>query len=40
LPAWRGVVARTASLTPRAAIHVDPLMRRLGARRLKKAGKR
>ena len=40
LPAWRGAVARTASLAPRAAIHVDPLMRKLGARRLKKAGKR
>lgn len=40
LPAWRGVVARAASLTPRAAIHVDPWVRRLGARKLKKAGKR
>ncbi len=40
LPAWRGAVARTASLAPRAAVHVDPWVRRLGARRLKKAGKR
>lgn len=40
LPAWRGVVARTASLAPRAAIHVDPWVRRLGARKLKQAGKR
>lgn len=40
LPAWRGVVARTASLAPRAAVHVDPWVRRLGARKLKKAGKR
>ncbi|MEV7396738.1 SDR family oxidoreductase [Aeromicrobium sp. NPDC092404] len=40
LPAWRGVVARTASMAPRAAVHVDPWVRRLGARRLKKAGKR
>ena len=40
LPAWRGVVARTASLSPRVALHVDPWVRRLGARRLKKAGKR
>ena len=40
LPAWRGVVARTASLAPRAAVHLDPWVRRLGARRLKKAGKR
>ncbi len=28
LPAWRGVVARTASLAPRAALHVDPWMRK------------
>ncbi len=40
LPAWRGVVARMASLAPRAALHVDPWLRRLGARRLKKAGQR
>lgn len=40
LPAWRGVVGRTASLAPRAAVHVDPWIRRLGARRLKKAGTR
>ncbi len=40
LPAWRGVVARTASLAPRAALRVDPWMRKVGARRLKKAGKR
>lgn len=40
LPAWRGAVARAASLAPRAAVHVDPWIRRLGARKLKKAGKR
>ena len=40
LPAWRGAVARTASLAPRVALHVDPWVRRLGARRLTKAGKR
>lgn len=40
LPAWRGVVGRTASLAPRAAIHVDPWVRRLGARKLRKAGQR
>jgi NAD(P)-dependent dehydrogenase (short-subunit alcohol dehydrogenase family) len=40
LPAWRGAVARTASLAPRAALHVDPWVRRIGARRLKQAGKR
>ncbi|VXB33304.1 Short-chain dehydrogenase [Aeromicrobium sp. 9AM] len=40
LPAWRGAVARSASLAPRAAVHLDPWVRRLGARRLKKAGKR
>lgn len=40
LPPWRGVVARTASLAPRAAVRIDPLMRKVGARRLRKAGKR
>ncbi len=40
LPAWRGAVARTASLAPRAAVHVDPWVRRLGARKLKRAGMR
>jgi len=40
LPTWRGIVGRTASLAPRAAVHVDPWVRQLGARKLKKAGKR
>ncbi len=37
LPAWRGVVARSASLSPTLAMRVDPLLRRLGARRLRRA---
>lgn len=40
LPAWRGVLARAASLSPAATMYVDPLLRRYGARQLKKAGKR
>jgi NAD(P)-dependent dehydrogenase (short-subunit alcohol dehydrogenase family) len=40
LPAWRGVVARSASLAPTLAMRVDPLMRRLGAHRLRRAGLR
>lgn len=40
LPVWRGVVARSASLAPTLAMRVDPLMRRLGARRLRRAGLR
>jgi NAD(P)-dependent dehydrogenase (short-subunit alcohol dehydrogenase family) len=40
LPAWRGVVARAASLSPTLAMRVDPVMRRVGARRLRRAGVR
>jgi NAD(P)-dependent dehydrogenase (short-subunit alcohol dehydrogenase family) len=40
LPAWRGVVARSASLAPTLAMRVDPLVRRLGAHRLRRAGLR
>ncbi|NRQ50375.1 SDR family oxidoreductase [Aeromicrobium stalagmiti] len=40
LPAWRGVIGRTASLSPAVAVRVDPLMRKVGARRLRKAGLR
>lgn len=40
LPAWRGAVGRTATLAPRFALRVDPWVRQLGARKLKKAGRR
>lgn len=40
LPAWRGGLARTAALAPSASMHADRAMRRLGARRLRKAGLR
>ena len=40
MPVWRGLVARTASLSPAAAMHADPLLRRIGARRLRRAGLR
>lgn len=40
LPAWRGVIGRAASLSPAVAMRVDPVMRRIGAQRLKKAGLR
>lgn len=40
MPVWRGVIARTASLSPTMAMAADPLMRRVGARRLRKAGLR
>lgn len=40
LPAWRGVIARAGSLSPTLLQVADPPMRRLGARRLKKAGLR
>jgi NAD(P)-dependent dehydrogenase (short-subunit alcohol dehydrogenase family) len=40
LPAWRGAVARSASLAPTLAMRLDPLMRRLGASRLRSAGLR
>ena len=38
MPAWRGVLARTGSLAPGVFMRADPLIRRVGARRLKKAG--
>jgi len=38
LPAWRGVLARTGSLAPGVSMRIDPLIRKVGARRLKKAG--
>jgi short-subunit dehydrogenase len=40
LPAWRGVIGRVASLSPAASMRADPLLRRYGARKLEKAGKR
>lgn len=40
LPVWRGVIGRAASLSPGLAVHVDPLVRRVGARRLRRAGLR
>ncbi|KAA1376430.1 SDR family oxidoreductase [Aeromicrobium fastidiosum] len=40
MPVWRGVVARAASLSPAASMHADPLLRRIGARRLRRAGLR
>jgi NADP-dependent 3-hydroxy acid dehydrogenase YdfG len=40
LPVWRGVLGRTASLSPASSQHADQLMRRIGAHRLKKAGLR
>lgn len=38
LPAWRGGLARAGSFAPSLFLHVDPLVRKVGARRLKKAG--
>lgn len=40
VPAWRGVIARVATLSPSVALWADPLLRRVGARRLTKAGLR
>lgn len=40
LPAWRGLLARAGSFSPTLLQLADPPMRRLGARRLKKAGLR
>ncbi|MFC5678412.1 SDR family NAD(P)-dependent oxidoreductase [Aeromicrobium endophyticum] len=40
MPVWRGVVARSASLSPALAMRLDPVMRRWGARRLRRAGVR
>jgi short-subunit dehydrogenase len=38
LPAWRGALARSGSALPSAFMYVDPLIRKIGARRLRKAG--
>ena len=38
LPAWRGVLARAGSLAPSVFMKADPVMRKVGARRLRKAG--
>ncbi|MGA8987429.1 SDR family NAD(P)-dependent oxidoreductase [Aeromicrobium sp.] len=40
LPAWRGVLGRIGTLSPVGFMYADPMLRRLGARRLRKAGKR
>ena len=40
LPAWRGALARAGSAVPSVFMHADPMIRKLGARRLKKAGNR
>ncbi len=40
MPAWRGVLARLASLSPRLEHAADPVVRKIGAHRLKKAGLR
>jgi NAD(P)-dependent dehydrogenase (short-subunit alcohol dehydrogenase family) len=38
LPGWRGLLGRAGSFSPAVFMHVDPLLRRYGARRLRKAG--
>lgn len=38
LPAWRGVLARVGSVAPGVFMRVDPMVRKVGARRLRKAG--
>ncbi len=40
MPVWRGVMARSGSLVPSVFMRADPLIRRVGARRLRKAGVR
>ncbi|MRJ77018.1 SDR family NAD(P)-dependent oxidoreductase [Aeromicrobium sp. SMF47] len=40
VPLWRGAIGRLATLWPSLALWADPLLRRLGARRLTKAGLR
>lgn len=40
LPGWRGLLGRSASLSPATAVHADRLMRRWGAYRLRRAGLR
>lgn len=37
VPAWRGALGRTATLAPGMSARIDPLMKRVGARRLRKA---
>lgn len=36
VPMWRGVLGRSATLAPGAAARVDPLIKRVGARRLRR----
>lgn len=38
LPPWRGALARAGSFAPGVFMRADPVLRRVGARRLKKAG--
>lgn len=40
MPVWRGVIGRTATMAPRVAARVDPVLRRVGAMRLKRAARR
>lgn len=40
LPAWRGAMGRLASFAPGPMMRLDPVVRRMGARRLRKAGSR
>lgn len=40
VPQWRGVLGRAATLAPGAASHVDPWMKRIGSRRLRRAASR
>jgi len=40
IPVWRGVLGRSASLSPAAAVHADRLVRQVGAYRLRRAGLR
>lgn len=39
VPAWRGALGRTATLAPWVAARVDPTMKRVGVRRLRRARK-
>lgn len=40
VPGWRGALGRGATLAPGAASRIDPWMKRIGARRLRRAAKR
>lgn len=40
MPAWRGVLARVGSLVPGPFVRIEPVVRRIGTRRLRKAGLR